>query len=547
MNYVLTPNAVNKIRRAIAPRSGNGGAVAARGLSIDLDKFPPPFTVRWSQSENSGVGAWVIWLPDPSQLVIRGESYIDDIDGVTASDILPEGWYTIDDLQNDSESGVESGGESGGEGETETGSVYLVVRIDGNTATAALSGEAGQPTSGESVVNLLIAETSANIVTGIRLVKQYVTSSVLIATQDNEDHDTHYYADDKSIENAKFSGSGSSHVVESNTFALKGFGRFDRDQTGEAGIFVGSTELELGSEAMTGASVLVRQGDTDTVNGNTLGFVRLKLPEGSNAATPFQYVEVPDPEQEGQTLFKIVNCFFYFGGQPHTLPDFANIPATGTVYLTCVKESSQASSWQFAVAAAPAQAPSGGSAINIKLYDFQNGKVTMDYRTTFLTLGEGGNTVEPDDVSTEFIPDAPSGTTPTGDEGKLQIKGFNSGTPSDTNNIAQYLQGAAQLPSSGLFLVARVGASAGGSPTLKYIPLSTIFTNQSGDLSVEFVADNDWDSTNHILRKRLRVLNLRTGAVTDKANTTYANGWEVMAQTTGITTILPQQSGSGNS
>ena len=429
---------------------------------------PLPFEVRWDATQNDGEGAWVIWLPDPSHLVIRGESYIDDIDGVTASDILPEGWYTIDDLQNDSE----SGGESGGEGETETGSVYLVVRIYGNTATAALSGEAGQPTSGESVVNLLIAETSANIVTGSRLVKQYVTSSVLIATQDNEDHDTHYYADDKSIENAKFSGSGSSHVVESNTFALKGFGRFDRDQTGEAGIFIGSTELELGSEAMTGASVLVRQGDTDTVNGNTLGFVRLKLPEGSNAATPFQYVEVPDPEQEGQTLFKIVNCFFYFGGQPHTLPDFANIPATGTVYLTCVKESSQASSWQFAVAAAPAQAPSGGSAINIKLYDFQNGKVTMDYRTTFLTLGEGGNTVEPDDVSMEFIPDAPSGSTPTGDEGKLQIKGFKSGQPADTNTIAEYLMGTAQI-SGQIWLIVR-GKSTGGDPVLGYLPLDAL-------------------------------------------------------------------------
>lgn len=482
----ITPSVIKQINTAVRrymPIAGNGirttitaggtiiSAIPAPASKKQKDK-PLPFEVRWSPTQDDGEGAWVIWLPDPSHLVIRGESYIDDIDGVTASDILPEGWYTIDDLQDDSENDSESGGESGGEGETETGSVYLVVRIYGNTATAALSGEAGQPTSGESVVNLLIAETSENIETGSRLVRQYVTSAVLIATQDNEDHDTHYYADDKSIENAKFSGSGSSHVVESNTFALKGFGRFDRDQTGEAGIFIGSTELELGSEAMTGASVLVRQGDTDTVNGNTLGFVRLKLPGGSNAATPFQYVEVPDPEQEGQTLFKIVNCFFYFGGQPHTLPDFANIPATGTVYLTCVKESSQASSWQFAVAAAPAQAPSGGSAINIKLYDFQNGKVTMDYRTTFLTLGEGGNTVEPDDVSTEFIPEPEEGEEPTGGEGKLQIKGFKSGTPTSQNNLAEYLQKVAQIPSSGIMIVARWVDSDGAH--LFYIPIAAL-------------------------------------------------------------------------
>lgn len=161
-----------------------------------------------------------------------------------------------------------------------------------------------------------------------------------------------------------------------------------------------------------------------------------------------------------------------------------------------------------------------------------------------MSSGDGGG-VTPDDVSTEFIPEPEEGEEPTGDEGKLQIKGFKAGTPETVGNLADYLQGGAALPQNGIFLVARV-PQTGGGVALAYMPVSQIFHNQSGDLSVEFVADNDWDTTNHVLRKHLRILNLRTGDVTDKDNTTYANGWEVMAETVGISTILARQNGNGN-
>lgn len=323
-NFVLTPNAVAKLRRAIAPRSGNTGAVAANGRPVDPDNFPLPFTVRWSASADSGAGAWLIWLPDLGSLVAFDDAYISTIGGVTAAANLPAGWYTIDDADGQSEE------------------VYLVITVTDSTgaAEAELSETEGQATTGETVYNIKVAAMATDATTGAKSVKQFVDSVV--------------------------------------------------------------------------------------------------------------------------------------------------------------------------------------------------------------TLGAGGDTVTPDDVSTEFVPDPPSGTTPDGDEGKLQIKGFKSGAPATVGNLADYLQGGAALPQDGIFLVARV-PQTGGGVALAYMPVSQIFHNQSGDLSVEFVADNDWDSTNHILRKRLRVLNLRTGAVTDKANTTYENGWEVMAETTGISTILSQQSGSGNS
>lgn len=113
-NFVLTPNAVAKLRRAIAPRSGNTGATAATGVPIDLDKFPPPFTVRWSASEwwvnESSPGSWVIWLPNPQEMVWYNGAYIPPysssgtitIHGQTypsgtifPAEYLPAGWYRM--------------------------------------------------------------------------------------------------------------------------------------------------------------------------------------------------------------------------------------------------------------------------------------------------------------------------------------------------------------------------------------------------------------------------------------------------------------------
>lgn len=68
-----------------------------------------------------------------------------------------------------------------------------------------------------------------------------------------------------------------------------------------------------------------------------------------------------------------------------------------------------------------------------------------------------------------------------------------------------------------------------------------IFDNGGGGSgTVEFVADVDWyyDSSYHVLRKRLRVLDLSTGAITDKPNTTFANGWEIAAPSTPISSII---------
>ena len=99
MKYVLTESAVRKLRGVLAPRSGNTGAGGA-ATSVSPDDFPPPFTVRWAQSENNGSGAWVIWLNSASThgLVLVDGALKAITHGITAATGLPTGWFTMDDV-----------------------------------------------------------------------------------------------------------------------------------------------------------------------------------------------------------------------------------------------------------------------------------------------------------------------------------------------------------------------------------------------------------------------------------------------------------------
>ena len=164
MNYVLTENAVGKIRRAIAPNPGNTGAVGANGRSIDPDMFPPPWTVRWSASANSGAGAWVIWLPNPARLVCIGDSYMSAPSNIVAETALPTGWWRMTTV-----------------GATAT-AVYL--NITTYTATGQvfmdISSSAGQSATGFTVIPLLVATMTTDATTGAKAVKQFIDSAIVI-------------------------------------------------------------------------------------------------------------------------------------------------------------------------------------------------------------------------------------------------------------------------------------------------------------------------------------------------------------------------------
>lgn len=160
-------------------------------------------------------------------------------------------------------------------------------------------------------------------------------------------------------------------------------------------------------------------------------------------------------------------------------------------------------------------------------YDSSTGaasvKQVLDSVVTFTYDNAGG--VTPDNISTEFIPDPPSGTSPDGDEGQLQIKGFKTGTPADTNTVTDYLQGVANIPSGGISLVCRT-IDTNQARQIIYIPLAALFSSSSIAANVSFtkVGDIQWNPSTHTLQKRVDTVNLKTGAVTQGNWSDITNG-----------------------
>ena len=162
-NYVLTPQAVRKLRGALAATPGNSGAAGAPS-PVDIDDFPPPFTVRWSASANSGAGAWVIWLPNPARLVCIGDTYMSAPGNIVAETALPTGWWRMTTV-----------------GATAT-AVYLNVTTYTLTGQVFLdiSATAGQPATGFTVIPLLVATMTTSAQTGAKAVKQFIDSAIVI-------------------------------------------------------------------------------------------------------------------------------------------------------------------------------------------------------------------------------------------------------------------------------------------------------------------------------------------------------------------------------
>lgn len=213
------------------------------------------------------------------------------------------------------------------------------------------------------------------------------------------------------------------------------------------------------------------------------------------------------------------------------------ISLNGTIYLN-ITLSGEDGAKKFA--SAQVSMSSDGD-ISIPLYQLDTTKgVVKDYRHALISLGigGGGGSVIPDDVSTEFIPDPPSGTNPSGDEGKLQIKGFKPGTPADENTIAAYLRGTVNLPQNGIKLVCRWEDSDGAH--ILYLPLAALWSSGSGsgDVSPEIIYLDDvtWDPSSHTLVKHWLKKNIATGQETPVQDAPV--GKTATISTTAISSII---------
>ena len=163
-NYVLTPSAVRKLRGALAATPGNSGAAGAPS-PVNIDDYPPPFTVRWSASAYYGAGGWVIWLPDKTRLFYVDNAYKGSfINNIDLERSLPAGWYYFNAIA------------------ASDTAVWLNISIHESTGSTTLSfyPYSTRPPTGFKVISLLVATMSSDATTGAKYVKQFIDSAVVI-------------------------------------------------------------------------------------------------------------------------------------------------------------------------------------------------------------------------------------------------------------------------------------------------------------------------------------------------------------------------------
>ena len=161
--YLLGPSAVRKIDAVIRGKGEVSSSPLAGAGVTDERGFEAPYTIRWAQSENSGSGAWLIWLPSETLLMV-GSAAVDPSAELTAAQDYPDGWYVLDFLSSSS-----------------GGDIYLNVhQPKEGDPTANFADEPDTPEDDETVTPILVATTSVDSSTGERQVKQFVFSTITI-------------------------------------------------------------------------------------------------------------------------------------------------------------------------------------------------------------------------------------------------------------------------------------------------------------------------------------------------------------------------------
>lgn len=158
--YVLTSAAVRKLTALLQGKRGDGGVGTSPFAVVDEREFPLPFTVQWSESNS----AWLVWLPNLSQLVKYDGQYVSTISGISAASGYPSGWYAVTASS------------------ASTTEVWLVITKSASQTTAELDVQQGTATTGETVENILVANTIEAPLTTEKRVKQFLASAVVIAS-----------------------------------------------------------------------------------------------------------------------------------------------------------------------------------------------------------------------------------------------------------------------------------------------------------------------------------------------------------------------------
>ena len=258
--YVLGPNAARKLKALLAKSDGVSRRPAGSAAVVSDLEYAAPFTVQWAASVGSG-GAWIIWLPGDELVSVDGVT-CDPTDGMDdVGGDYPEGWYLLDGDALDPDAG---------------GKLYLNMTVTEAVQTCSFA-SAPQTSGVNGSHSVAICESSVDSETGARSVKQFVTSSIIIASGGGGDKDE-YCADGKSISQKASSSTDPTQMVDTNVFHIQGFGKFRRPgYTAPLGTYQAPSTLTLNFGQETGVAFLVRSGNSDQPDSNFIGYSKIKI------------------------------------------------------------------------------------------------------------------------------------------------------------------------------------------------------------------------------------------------------------------------------
>ena len=510
MNYVLTPSAVSKLRRALAKPSGDTGAALAPA-SAHPDRYPAPYTVRWAQSENNGQGAWVIWFPAEATykniqnpVLMVGTVRI-TAGGVMDADTLPLGWKILPNAAAGGDVWLRVDVPRGAGLDDPDWALNISATFKTQDDTPSYN-----PTDLYTHYGIPIAKAWTDQ-SGAKLVRQYVTSLVKL-----------------SVNTDKEGGDGG------------GGGGGEEDPTPQPFDIDDDVVVRCYAPAPCGAMLVGANYAIDGNKGDILVHVDRNLQTGVYTLTVDQTPRAESPTHHEWTLYQYQGGDVVCDCRPRVLPlirfDDKSLDIDATNHNLQIKgfdnPTSAASSTTLA-ADLQAQTAVQGHVL------FRNANGALEYKA----IGQLLHSVSPDDVSTEFIPEAAPDTTPDGDEGKLQIKGFKAGQPADANTIADYIKGTAAIPTGGIKIVCRL-VDTNGNCNLSYLPLAAIWGDgTSGGLplpEVTYLDDVTWDPSTHQLVKHWVKKNIVTGVETPVQGA--PQGKTATIATTPISSLIPQSS-----
>lgn len=222
---------------------------------------------------------------------------------------------------------------------------------------------------------------------------------------------------------------------EEDQVASAKFSASASETKGDISVLVAS----VAKDSSTGA-VMVKQTIT-----SALVFGTGKGDDAETTPMPFDYVET-ESEVSGEKVVtkSLTRCQFYFDGELQTLSDYSSLPEeSGTVYLVCTgtfNDETGEYEWEFEVANDQGEESTGVKVINIKLYDFADGKISIDYRSSFLTVGSNAEpaklTVAKPDGTCSILLDA------SGEKPKLVITDGSNTVSIDLADVAGNCDGS---------------------------------------------------------------------------------------------------------